>query len=147
MKDPDHQQSAVCVKRSSASVTIARMPPCKQATSTTFVFISLLRGAMLAALETAGCRGPDRRDRWAARWHRLLEFTCDQSRPTPRVAGGREIESGQQREDAASDLAAVLAHRFWYDQRRGWRFTFPNLEQLGLIEVRYNGLADFCKTA
>ena len=57
----------------------------------------------------------------------------------------RDLE-GEQLENAATDLAAVLAHRFWYDQRRGWRFTFPNLEQLGLIEVRYNGLADFCNS-
>src|SRR5207237_393907 len=42
------------------------------------------------------------------------------------------------------ELTSVLAHRFWFDQRRGWRFTFPNLEQLGLIDIRYRGLDEIC---
>jgi hypothetical protein len=109
-----------------------------------FVFVSLLRGAILAALESAGDAGLT--DATVGRaLTQALKFTAgNQSRLLEWLADV-EIESGQQREDAASDLAAVLAHRFWYDQRRGWRFTFPNLEQLGLIEVRYVGLADFCK--
>jgi hypothetical protein len=110
-----------------------------------FVFVSLLRGAILAALESAGAAGLS--DATVGRaLAQALKFTAaNQSRLLEWLADV-EIESGQQREDAASDLAAVLAHRFWYDQRRGWRFTFPNLEQLGLVEVRYIGLADFCKT-
>jgi hypothetical protein len=37
-------------------------------------------------------------------------------------------------------MREALTHRFWIDQRRGWRFTNPNLEQLGLIEARYAAL-------
>lgn len=37
-------------------------------------------------------------------------------------------------------IREVLAHHFWVDQRRGWRYTNPNLEQLGLIEARYLSL-------
>jgi hypothetical protein len=37
--------------------------------------------------------------------------------------------------DAERTLARVLAHRAWVDQRRGWRFTNPNLEELGLIRA------------
>jgi hypothetical protein len=37
-------------------------------------------------------------------------------------------------------LRQVLAYRVWFDQRRGWRYTNPNLEQLGLVDVEYLGL-------
>ena len=37
---------------------------------------------------------------------------------------------------------AVDVYRIWFDQRRGWRYTNPNLEQLGLVQVEYLGLSD-----
>jgi hypothetical protein len=43
-------------------------------------------------------------------------------------------------EDAQATLRDVLAYRVWFDQRRGWRYTNPNLEQLGLLSVDYRGL-------
>jgi hypothetical protein len=36
----------------------------------------------------------------------------------------------------------VLVHRAWVDQRRGWRFTNPNLEELGLVRPEYLSLND-----
>ena len=33
-----------------------------------------------------------------------------------------------------------MSYRVWFDQRRGWRYTNPNLEQLELVEVDYLGL-------
>ena len=44
--------------------------------------------------------------------------------------------------DAERTLARVLAHRVWADQRRGWRFTNPNLEELGLVRAEYVSLDD-----
>ena len=44
--------------------------------------------------------------------------------------------------EAERTLARVLAHRAWVDQRRGWRFTNPNLEELGLIRVEYVSVDD-----
>src|SRR5207302_6331374 len=41
---------------------------------------------------------------------------------------------------AEQSLSRVLAHRVWADQRRGWRFTNPNLEELGLVRAHYVGL-------
>ena len=35
-----------------------------------------------------------------------------------------------------------MAYRIWFDQRRGWRYTNPNLEQLGMVRVEYLGLED-----
>jgi superfamily II DNA/RNA helicase len=42
--------------------------------------------------------------------------------------------------NAEADLRAVLLHRFWIDQRRGWRFTHPNLEELGFLRADYIAL-------
>ena len=42
--------------------------------------------------------------------------------------------------DAERTLSRVIAHRVWADQRRGWRFTNPNLEELGLVRAHYIGL-------
>ena len=42
--------------------------------------------------------------------------------------------------EAERALARVLAHRVWADQRRGWRFTNPSLEELGLVRAYYVGL-------
>ena len=41
---------------------------------------------------------------------------------------------------AERTLARVLTHRAWVDQRRGWRFTNPNLEELGLVHADYLAL-------
>ena len=45
-------------------------------------------------------------------------------------------------QEAEGTLRQVLAYRIWFDQRRGWRYTNPNLEQLGMVRVEYLGLAD-----
>src|SRR5205085_7432525 len=44
--------------------------------------------------------------------------------------------------NAEQDLSRVLAYRVWADQRRGWRFTNPNLEELGLVCAEYVSLDD-----
>ena len=41
---------------------------------------------------------------------------------------------------AQKSLREVLAYRAWIDQRKGWRYTNPNLEQLGLLDIEYEGL-------
>lgn len=46
--------------------------------------------------------------------------------------------------EATEVLRQVLAYRAWFDQRRGWRYTNPNLEELGLLQVEYRGLDTFC---
>ena len=42
--------------------------------------------------------------------------------------------------NAEQSLSRVLAYRVWADQRRGWRFTNPNLEELGLVTAEYVSL-------
>lgn len=114
-----------------------------------YTFVSLLRGAMFRALESAEPEGlSDSQLGGAART--ALGFDL----PLPK--GGDPNEShrrewmqqpdavGLTLTDAGEALRSVLAYRTWFDQRRGWRFTNPNLEQLGLLRVDYLGLSAFC---
>lgn len=54
----------------------------------------------------------------------------------PRVKGFHN------RQAAEEVLTSILAHRVWADLRKGWRFTNPNLEEAGLVEVRFPGLSE-----
>ena len=47
--------------------------------------------------------------------------------------------------NAEQSLSRVLAYRVWEDQRRGWRFTNPNLEELGLVTAEYVSLGDLAE--
>ncbi len=38
----------------------------------------------------------------------------------------------------------AIGYRIYRDQERGWRVTAPNLEQVGLLRVRYDALDDLC---
>ncbi len=103
-----------------------------------FVFVSLLRGATLAALRTAGANGLSDSDVGvriqdalgfkAENKDRRIEWMLD-----PDVKGVAQL-------NADKAIAKVLWYRAWSDQRRGWRYTNPSLEDLGLIEARYQAL-------
>jgi hypothetical protein len=43
------------------------------------------------------------------------------------------LSIGRNLADAEEVLRFVLAYRAWFDQRRAWRYTNPNLEELGLL--------------
>ena len=105
-----------------------------------FLFVSLLRAAILVAVERAGDEGLSP-DEFGRRVQDALSFTPENEAlrlewmldPTAK---------GVARTDAGAALARVLSHRVWVDQRRGWRFTNPNLEELRLVEARYPALKD-----
>lgn len=108
-----------------------------------FLFVSLFRSAFLGAVRNAGVEGLSS-DQLGAALFRALGFD------RPGEAGMRsewlvdpEIE-GASFSNAQKSMRQVLGYRAWFDQRRGWRFTNPNLEQLGLVRVNYVGLADLC---
>jgi superfamily II DNA/RNA helicase len=104
-----------------------------------FIFVTLLRGAMLRAIRRAGSEGLSHEQFGDAlrralgfdpeRIERRVEWMLD---PDPRGFAALD--------EARSALNRVLAHRLWNDLRRGWRYTNPNLDQLGLIDVRYPGV-------
>jgi hypothetical protein len=105
-----------------------------------FLFVSLLRAGFFGALLAAGDRGL-RSDELGLAQQRALGF----DRPAPEIRAEWLQEpnlKGFNLTEAETTLRQVLAYRVWYDQRRGWRYTNPNLEQLGLVRVAYLGLAD-----
>jgi hypothetical protein len=93
-----------------------------------FLFVSLIRAGFLGALENAGEQGlrsdelgVAQQRRWAstARAEIRAEWLLEPSL------------KGFNLQEAESTLRQVLSYRVWFDQRRGWRYTNPNLEQLG----------------
>ena len=105
-----------------------------------FLFVSLTRAAFLGALEVAGEAGL-RSEELGLAQQRSLGF----DRGTADVRGEWLLEPGLKGfnlQEAETTLRQVLAYRVWFDQRRGWRYTNPNLEQLGLVDVDYLGLDD-----
>lgn len=108
-----------------------------------FLFVSLLRGATLAAIRDEGEEGLADED-FGRRIQGRLGFLAGNA--TRRVEWMAEPDKvGPTRTEAERAIRKVLAHRAWCDQKRGWRFTNPNLEDLKLVEARYvdiDSLAD-----
>lgn len=105
-----------------------------------FLFVSLIRAGFLGALDAAGDKGLRSEDLGVAQ-QRALGF----DRASPELRSEWLLEPdlrGFNLQEAESTLRQVLAYRVWFDQRRGWRYTNPNLEQLGLVDVEYLGLDD-----
>lgn len=105
-----------------------------------FIFVTLLRGAMLRAVNGAGEEGLSHEEfgnalRKALGFNpevreRRVDWMLD-----PDPAGFSALD------EAKKSINRVLAHRLWNDLRRGWRFTNPNLDQLDLLRVSYPGVA------
>ena len=105
-----------------------------------FLFVSLVRAGFLGALREAGKNGL-RSDELGIAQQRTLGF--DQTDPQIRSEWLLEPTlRGFNRQQAEGTLRQVLAYRIWFDQRRGWRYTNPNLEQLGMVQVQYLGLEE-----
>lgn len=105
-----------------------------------FLFVSLIRAAFLGALDLAGDKGL-RSDELGAAQQRALGF----DRPASELRSEWLLEpslKGFNLQEAESALRQVLSYRVWFDQRRGWRYTNPNLEQLELVDVEYLGIED-----
>ena len=105
-----------------------------------FLFVSLLRGAILRAVLDAGGDGMTE-DEFGLRVVKALGFIA--ANKDARIHWMLDSEAGAVvREDAQRSLAKVLAHRFWTDLRRGWRYTNPSLSVLKLVDVTFIGLDD-----
>lgn len=51
---------------------------------------------------------------------------------------------GLARQEAQRALRFILGYRLIRDLRKGWRFNNPNLDQLKLLTIEYQDLANFC---
>ena len=103
-----------------------------------FLFVTLLRGAVLRAVMDAGEAGLAE-DEFGLKVVRALGFTRDNSAVLAHWMLDPSARANV-RDDAQRTLGKVLAHRVWSDLRRGWRYTNPNLSILKLIDVEYAGL-------
>jgi hypothetical protein len=97
------------------------------------LFVMLLRAAILAAVRNTGPEGLAHED-FGRRVQSALGFTAlNRERRKEWLADPATI--GVSLTNAERILGRVIAYRVWADQRRGWRFTNPNLEDLGLIRA------------
>lgn len=114
-----------------------------------FTFVSLLRGAVYRALRDTGDQGLT-----DSLLGDAVRAATGMDRPMPLDVDPQDTHRADWLQDPAltgadlrtalDTLRFVLAYRTWYDQRRGWRFTNPNLEELGLLKVDYLQLNEFC---
>ena len=104
-----------------------------------FVQILLLRGGLLAAVNSEP-EGYLTDSTIAQRVFEQLGFdkTGEEYLENPNA-------KGPGRRKAEETMRAVLGYRLYFDLRRGWRFNNPNLEQLGLLEIDYEGLNELCE--
>lgn len=116
-----------------------------------FTFVCLLRAAIDRALRAAGAAGLEDQDIGAAvvaalGFDRELRQGEDPQQTHLREWLLDTEISPADFERAKQTLRLVLAHRTWHDQRRGWRYTNPNLEELNLLRAEYRDLREFCRT-
>ncbi len=102
-----------------------------------FVQLSILRSALVSALEE----------------NSELDFSnvsdevvknmglkvSDIARSTEILEGSPEARS------IWHTFSELTLYRLFEDLRRGWRFTQPNLEHLGLLKIDYKGLKELCE--
>ena len=102
-----------------------------------FIEIGLLRSALYQAVKTAGAAG--------IRHEELTQKVFD-ALNLPKDLYARKPEAKFQEEiNLKRALREVNGYRLYRDLKRGWRVTSPNLEQCGLLEIRYPVLPELCQ--
>ena len=101
-----------------------------------FIEVGLLRSALFRAVASAGESGLAY-DELAQRVFDALDLPLKYYASDPNVRF-------QALRDAEAAFREVLGYRIYRDLRRGWRITSPNLEQCGLLEIKYPYLAEIC---
>jgi len=103
-----------------------------------FAQVSQLRGALCAAL--AGASGGLRHEAVAQAVTAALGLDVAVFADNP----GAKFSA---RDAAERALRSVIEYRLYTDLKRGWRVTMPNLEQVGLLHIRYADLAEIAADA
>lgn len=102
-----------------------------------FIQILLLRGALLAAIRSE----PDEH----LTDDLLTQRVLDCLHLDPKDFAANPEAKGPRARRTTETLRDVLGYRLYHDLRRGWRITNPNLEQLDLLEIEYQGLKECCQ--
>lgn len=101
-----------------------------------FVEVGLLRSALFKAASAAGPQGVAHEQLTQKVFDALnLPLVHYASDPDVRFAALDQTHRA---------LREVLGYRIYRDLQRGWRITSPNLEQCGLLEIRYASLQELC---
>lgn len=102
-----------------------------------FIKTSALRGAILAAVRQAGPDGLSA-DRMPEAVFRALDLPAAEYADNPEAPERRLA-------DARMALQDLLGFHILHDVRRGWRVNAPNLEQVGLLRIGFEGLDALCE--
>ncbi len=104
-----------------------------------FIEVGLLRGALFAAVRAAGATGLHHEE--------LTQRVFDALKLPVEVYASNPAAKFQALAETQRALRNVLGYRLYCDLKRGWRVTSPNLEQCGLLELRYLSLEEVCQHA
>lgn len=104
-----------------------------------FIQVAVLRSALYSALKT----------------HSKLTFDQVADAVVERcgleisdIAANPELDpSSETAKDVWRVFTELTEYRLYEDLRRGWRVVQPNLEQVGLLRMEYQGLAEVCRDA
>ena len=105
-----------------------------------FIYLLTLRSGLIRALGTAG--GALTEEHLADSVFNALGFdrsdetTLSEYLKSPRLMGPARLE-------AQRTVRFILGYRLVRDLRKGWRFNNPNLDQLRLLSIDYQGLDQF----
>ena len=102
-----------------------------------FLEVGILRGALYQAALSTGPSGL-RHDELAQKVFEALNL------PITMYASEPDVRFNAL-DDTKTSLRDVLGYRLYHDLRRGWRINAPNLEQCGLLEIRYLSLDQLCE--
>jgi ATP-dependent helicase YprA (DUF1998 family) len=101
-----------------------------------FIEVGLLRGALYAAAKQAGPAGL---------LHDVLAQRVFDALGLPFVDFAQKPEAKfAEKANTIRAFQNVLGYRLYRDLRRGWRIVAPNLEQCGLLDIRYQSLDELC---
>lgn len=108
-----------------------------------FIFVTLLRSAILKAVQKAGKTGL-KHSEFGVAVRNTLKFNLEPENIDRRIEWmiNPEVRGFQSKEDAQDTITDVIAHRVWNDLERGWRFTHPNLYDVGLVDISFPGLSE-----
>lgn len=105
-----------------------------------FVYLLTLRSGLIGALKAAG--GALTEEHLTDAVFKTLGFDR-----TDEVSLAEYLKSpklvGLARQEAQRTVRFILGYRLVRDLRKGWRFNNPNLDQLRLLSIDYQGLKDF----
>lgn len=101
-----------------------------------FVEVGLLRASLHQAAVDAGPDGLAH-DVIGQRVFEIMALPFEEYASDPTVVLGAKRQTDE-------TLRSVLSYRLFQDLKRGWRLNAPNLEQVGLLEIQYEDLAELC---